>query len=305
MKDRLKDLKGDRADEADLDDVELQGGGGGSGGGEQGEGFMSDFFEDVGKIKATMSKIRKNMEEVSEKQSKALTAISTEQKEKIGKQLEEIVDATSEMFHDIGAKLKALNDENKKKSKSEGMTSETRIRTNMHGTLTRKYLDLLREFEEMQSKYKNKIRETVARQVKIVNPNASQEEIEKAVEEGDSAQIFATGMLTKGHALAKNALADIQERHRDIVRLEKNIEELSQLFKDMAVLVESQGELLDVIEANVNKSAAYTAKGVSELHQARKYQISSHKKLCCIIVCLLIVIVVVLAPVLTKAVRSS
>jgi syntaxin 1B/2/3 len=34
----------------------------------------------------------------------------------------------------------------------------------------------------------------------------------------------------------------LQERHKDITRLETSINELHQLFMDMAVLVESQGE---------------------------------------------------------------
>lgn len=44
-----------------------------------------------------------------------------------------------------------------------------------------------------------------------------------------------------------------QERHRDITRLETSIAELHQLFLDMSVLVESQGELLDQIEYTVGQ----------------------------------------------------
>lgn len=51
-----------------------------------------------------------------------------------------------------------------------------------------------------------------------------------------------------------------QERHKDITRLETSIAELAQLFTDMAVLVESQGELLDQIEYTVSQSVNYTGK---------------------------------------------
>ena len=58
-----------------------------------------------------------------------------------------------------------------------------------------------------------------------------------------SENIFANQLnRSAGHAAARNALADIQERHKDITRLETSIAELHQLFMDMAVLVESQGE---------------------------------------------------------------
>lgn len=39
---------------------------------------------------------------------------------------------------------------------------------------------------------------------------------------------------------AKQSLADIEARHEDIIKLEKSIKELHDMFMDMAMLVESQ-----------------------------------------------------------------
>ena len=74
--------------------------------------------------------------------------------------------------------------------------------------------------------------------------------IDKILESGEpQPEIFTQQILQgPGHASARNALADIQEKHRDIMKLEASIAELHQLFLDMSVLVESQGELLDQIE---------------------------------------------------------
>ena len=46
-------------------------------------------------------------------------------------------------------------------------SAQYRIRTNMHQTLTKKFLDLMTEYQEVQTKYKNKYRERVERQYKI------------------------------------------------------------------------------------------------------------------------------------------
>ena len=92
-----------------------------------------------------------------------------------------------------------------------------------------------------------------------------------------------------GHAAARNALADIQERHRDITRLETSIAELHQLFLDMSVLVESQGELLDQIEYTVSQSVNYTGKAVEELRTANDYQKRVCKAMCCVIVTSLLI----------------
>ena len=51
---------------------------------------------------------------------------------------------------------------------------------------------------------------------------------------------------------AEDALAYIQNRHHDLVRLQASIKELHGLFVDMALLVAKQGELIDQIEYNVS-----------------------------------------------------
>jgi len=103
------------------------------------------------------------------------------------------------------------------------------------------------------------------------------------------------------HAAARNALADIQERHKDITRLETSIQELHQLFLDVSVLVESQGELLDQIEYyTVAQLVNYTGKAVEELRTANQYQKKVRKKMCCVIVTVIIIIVVIVAPLLAR-----
>merc|ERR1719482_1277899 len=148
----------------------------------------------------------------------------------------------------------------------------------------------------LASRYKNKYREKVERQYRIVNPHATKEEIEEAFDSGSQQPELFTQQILQGpgHAAARSALADIQERHRDITRLETSIAELHQLFLDMSVLVEAQGELLDQIEYTVGQSVNYTGKAVEELRTASKYQKKVRKKMCCVI-CLILVIVAVIA----------
>lgn len=50
-----------------------------------------------------------------------------------------------------------------------------------------------------------------------------------------------------------DTLAEIQERHGAVKELEKSVLELNQLFLDMAVLVEAQGEMLDNIEKQASR----------------------------------------------------
>mmetsp|Transcript_13304 Transcript_13304/g.34876 ORF Transcript_13304/g.34876 Transcript_13304/m.34876 type:complete len:254 (+) Transcript_13304:276-1037(+) len=244
-----------------------------------------------------MSKIRTNINLIEQKHSQAITAISAGKSGDDSHDLEKLMDEVQQNSVEIRTKLKQMDKDNKQYLQTgDASSSESRIRINMHGTLTRKFVDLMSNYQEVQTKYKNKYKERVERQYKIVNPSASADEVERALENPNN--IFADQIKSAGHAAAKNALADIQEKHQDILRLEASINELYQLFADMAVLVETQGELLNSIEYNVQQASAYTAKGVTELQKAKEYQKKARKKKCCLLLILVIVLVVVVALVL-------
>merc|ERR1712232_7380 len=96
-------------------------------------------------------------------------------------------------------------------------SSDVKIRKYQHGTLTRKFVDLMSEYQEMQTKYKNKYRERVQRQYTIMRPEATPEEVQEVLDGDMHQDVFTQQILQQpGHAAAKNALAEIQERHRDI-----------------------------------------------------------------------------------------
>lgn len=237
--------------------------------------FMTGFFEEVQGIKKVMGTIRGNISRIEQLHGEALSAISSEQGKQATAALELETKRTNSMAQQVRGQLKAMDSANKDFSKRNPGASEARIRTNQHTTLTRKFVDLMAEYQEVQTKYKNKYRERVERQYKIVKPSVTKEEIDAALDSdpGSQPEVFTQTILQgPGHAQARNALADIQDKHRDIIKLEASIAELHQLFLDMSVLVESQGELLDQIEYTVAQSVDYTGRAVDELRSAAKYQ---------------------------------
>ena len=194
-------------------DIELGGMGSNAPGGAGGSAFMQAFFTDVQDIKKTMSKIRYNIRQIEQNHGECLTAISAEQSRDSTERLENLMKDTNSASQQVRNKLKAMDLENKEFSKQNEGASEARIRANMHGTLTRKFVDLMAEYQEIQTKYKNKYRERVERQYRIVKPDVSKDEIDAAFEGDSQPEIFTQTFLQgPGHAAARNALADIKER---------------------------------------------------------------------------------------------
>jgi syntaxin 1B/2/3 len=209
-------------------------------------------------------------------------------------QLDSLIDETNELTHKVRDGLQEMQNANAKASGS----SEARIRNNMHNTLTVKFLDLVTSYQEAQRKYKDKHNDKVRRQIKIVNPDATEEQIQQAIESG-SKDIFASQLVDKKYKVeAEEALKYVQSKHKEIQKLEASINELHQLFVDMAILVEAQGELINQIEKNVESATNYTRQGVKQLEQANKLQKKSRKKMCILLICLLIIAGAIIVPTL-------
>lgn len=302
MEDRLKELqRGKTTETVGTEDIELGlKGKSASTEGEDGE-FMNVFFQEVGVIKTSMANVRRNVKQLEEKYVQSLNAISIDQNNKTADEIRQITDATNKSVTDIRARLEDMKNQNKKQFESQkGATTENRVRSNMLGTLTQKFLEVATEYQEVQTNYRNKTQEKMERQFKIAKPDATPEEIKEAAET-DNPRFFTDRILDSATTLqAKSALQYVEARHADIKRIEASINQLHQLFLDMAILVEAQGEMLNQIEFNVNQSVAYVKDGTVQLQKAVKLQKKSRKKMYILIVIMVIIVIVILAPVLTK-----
>jgi len=95
-----------------------------------------------------------------------------------------------------------------------------------------------------------------------------------------------------------DTVREIQERHSAVKDLERQLLGLHQIFLDMAVLVEAQGEMLDNIETQVSKANEYVNQGNKALTSAKALQKETRKWMCCAMMLLLsICLIVVLAVV--------
>ena len=293
--------------ELDAIGVGVGGGGGEGGGGDSDDVDLGPFFEGVEVVKGMIGRVENNVERIAEQHGLSLGATSTEEAADCSQLLSDLMNETDRLTKSIRARLGTMEEENAAFAEEGGKGSaEDRIRSNAYGTLTRKFIAVMREYQELQTEYRNKYKDRVERQVRIVKRDATQEEIEEIVDGTGGTEIFAQLMLSSSaHAAAENALADIRERHDDIIRLERSIAELHQLFVDMAVLVEAQGELLDQIEHSVAQSVNYTEKAVGELAKANKYARKARKKMCCLLVVGSMGLAAILIPSLAVGLRNA
>jgi len=207
-----------------------------------------------------------------------------------------LLNASNNILEKTKAAIDKLKKDVDKCTNEEPEETETRIKTTQYESLCVKFKNVLTEYEDLQLQFKNAVKSKVKRLVKALDENLSAEELERISEDPEgAAKLIQNKMIGRGHLKLENAVADIQEKQRDIQRLEQSVALVIKLLQDMAYLVQVQGEQIDNIEMILNKAKNYVEKGVEQLGKAKKNYKQSKRKICCVIIILLVVFVVLFA----------
>ncbi|XP_071110871.1 syntaxin isoform X2 [Haliotis cracherodii] len=279
-KDRLAALKAAQSDDDDADDVAVTVDTG---------GFMEEFFEQVEEIRGMIDKISSNVDEVKKKHSAILSAPQTDDKMK--EELEDLMSEIKKNANKVRAKLKVIEQNIEQEEHSNKSSADLRIRKTQYATISRQFIDAMGDYNKAQLDYRDRCKYRIQRQMEITGRTTTNEELEDMLESGNPA-IFTQGIIMETQQ-AKQTLADIEARHNDIIKLENSIRELHDMFMDMAMLVEQQGEMIDRIEYNVEQAVDYIETAKMDTKKAVKYQSKARRKKILIIICVVVLLAVV------------
>jgi t-SNARE complex subunit (syntaxin) len=154
----------------------------------------------------------------------------------------------------------------------------------------------MKAYQSAQQKYKTDIKTKVKRQVQIVKPDATDEDIDQVLKsEGGRDALYKESILAGGvNDQVKTTYAKVAGKYQDVLTLEQSVAELHQMFLDFALLTEQQGELLDQIEFQVKQAGDYVEDANVDLYEGIVYQSKIRKKQCWIILIVVVLIVVLL-----------
>ncbi|CAH6718355.1 protein Sso1p [[Candida] jaroonii] len=155
-----------------------------------------------------------------------------------------------------------------------------------------RFLEEIQEYRIIENQNREQTKLQAERQYKIIKPDASEQEIRAVVEDGsDSQQYFQQALMQSNRrGEARTVLNEVQTRHRELLKLERTMAELTQLFHDMEELVIEQDQAIQQIDEQVataqhdiEQGVGHTNKAVISAKKARK------KRLWCFLICLIIV----------------
>ncbi|XP_038905131.1 syntaxin-132-like [Benincasa hispida] len=263
---------------------------------------LEDFFKKVQEIEKQNEKLDRLLRKLQDSHEKSKAVTKAPAMKAIKQRMEKDVDEVGKVARFVKTKVEELDRENLANRQRLGCgkgSGVDRSRTATTLSLKKKLKDKMTEFQILREKIHQEYREVVERRVfTVTGARADEETIEKLIETGDSEQIFQKAIQEQGRGQVMDTLAEIQERHSAVRELERKLLELQQVFLDMAVLVEAQGDMLDNIESHVTSAVDHVQQGNTALQKAKKLQKNSRKWMCIAIIILLIIVVVIVVGVL-------
>ncbi|KAF4382634.1 hypothetical protein F8388_015462 [Cannabis sativa] len=254
-------------------------------------------IQEVEKLVDKLSELLKKLKDANE-DSKSVTKASA--MKAIKKRMEKDIDEVLQIARNVKGKLELINKDNlfnRQKPGCEKGTGVDRARMNMTNALTKKFRDIMSEFQTLRQRIQDEYREVVERRV-MTGTRPDEETIDNLIETGNSEEIFQKAIQESGRGQVLNTLEEIQERHDTVKEIERKLLDLHQVYIDMAVLVEAQGADIDNIENQVTNAVDHVRSGTEALQTAKSLQKRSRKCMIIAIILLLVIAIIIVLSIL-------
>lgn len=248
-----------------------------------------DFFDEVDSVKRELVQYEDNIERIEGLQRRSLAESREAEMESLQRQIDQIRSSSRGLAEELKTRIKYL----------ESQSFHDATRYAQSANLKRQFMSLIQKFQATEAAFRKRYRDVAARQYRIVDPYASEEQVQQYLDEdqlnGSGNQIFSQALQSNRRGEARAALSEVQMRHREIQKIESTMTELAQLFHDMEMMVAEQDQQVQQVETNVYTAQQDIERGVDNQQVAlKKAKAWRRKKWCCAITLLVVIIVLAL-----------
>ncbi|CAG8616940.1 17328_t:CDS:1, partial [Acaulospora colombiana] len=236
----------------------------------------NQFLNETWLIDQKIDNITKNVISIREIQTRINVAVATAQESTLSQERNQLMYNTKNLLLETKESIKKLTANNKRLERDNPDHPEISVRTQRQEHVKEKFTKALEIYREVETDFMTKQKERMARQYKVVNPGATQTEIDTYLRNPSDQPVFATALLRTGEA--KDALEEVQRRHNDIKQIEQTIAELAGLFNELKLQVEIQDETMINIDNRVADTDEKMDHSNKELEKATAKAISSRRK---------------------------
>ncbi|KAH6812697.1 syntaxin of plants 112 [Perilla frutescens var. frutescens] len=254
---------------------------------------LSRFFNQVEGIKNEMQEITDLLHDLQSLNEETKSTYSTKILRGLRDRMDSDMVAVLRKTNVVKARLDALDESNAANRKvsvtyAEGSAVD-RTRVSTTSGLRVKLRDIMNGFKDLREKimadYKDGLRR---RYYNTTGECPSEQVIEEMVSGNGKIRVF------------EERDSENRERHEAVMDIWRSLNKLHQVFLDMAVMVEAQGQQIDDIEHNVATAASFVSGGTNSLFYAKQMKKESRKWVCWVWGVGFIIVLVCLVALLTN-----
>jgi t-SNARE complex subunit (syntaxin) len=260
----------------------------------------TDHLADYDELKELIDKIEKNTTAIEDLEMDIATVTQSKEETAILRKLQTVMTENGNVQCTIKKKLEQMSEANEKFEKENPSSSIAQWRKNQLNTCTRRFKDASSEFQLAIKQFHQELRDKQRRQIKNYDSRLDDAQVDDMVEDPAKASEFikATVQMTDISDAMLDRLAELEERHEGMVAIQKGMQELNEMWRELAVLITEQQEMLDNIEFNVDQTHHYVEKGVVQLVKAEDHQRAARKYKLWVTACGVIILLVIVMSVL-------
>ncbi|KAL1899593.1 hypothetical protein Cpir12675_001361 [Ceratocystis pirilliformis] len=235
-----------------------------------------------------INEIERSLEQLRMLQQRSLDDADTSAASATNRQLDQISSDTMNMYRSLTDRIRQI------KSNPESRQPKNSPQV---GRIDRRLKTAINNYQQVESAFRKRTQEQMARQFRIVRPDATEEEVRAAIEDTSaSGQVFSQALKDSNRmGNARAALNAVQDRHQALLKIESQIVELAQLFQDLDTLIVQQEETVVQMEQKAEEIVENMDKGNEEIDTAiTSARSARRKKWWCLAICIAIVVVIVI-----------
>jgi syntaxin 1B/2/3 len=252
---------------------------------------QQEFLNRVQSLRDEIKGLTTDIDYIGQLHQRTLSSVDGGAGSQVQSQLEQYVAQTQVRNTAIKDGIKGLERDLSKTSDASRNTKNTQLQS-----LRTFFKSELDKYQSIERDYQQKYREQIARQYRIVKPEASDAEVEEATRaDWGNEGVFQTALRTNRTGHANSILGNVRARHNELQRIERTLGELASLYQDLATVVEQQEPVIQAAENNALNTVENIEKGNEQVQQATKHARNRRKlKWWCALIVFLIVLAIAL-----------
>ncbi|KAH9464079.1 hypothetical protein MJO28_002282 [Puccinia striiformis f. sp. tritici] len=255
-----------------------------------------EFFDSIANLQVDLKELSQMIAEMSDLSKRSMDTSSDQDREQLQEELSMLSDDIRRLSAQLKQSIQSFEADHSLLRQRGDPDRNLSVRMDQLAALKKRFIETVQRYAEVEQAARRSMKSRIERQVRIVKPDATPEEVKAAVEDqvNGGGAVFQQALASSNRmGSARNALKEVQSRAEDIKRIEQTISELAQMFNDMATMVEEQDVKVQHIEKQAEIASQDVEAATTELKTAvvSAQGARSKRKCCCIIIVILILVI--------------